>query len=160
MSLNPTPPSHLKTLYKIFITEDFEGDSNFIEDYKEEFEVIFKEIGNPLQNENPMKFILNHIYENDDFTLLKRMLSTCDTQKQGSNLGFDYDIDNCDDYDFERGDWSEENDARDNCEDEYGEEGTDYYYIYSKNLSHVFSKQAPFGVDLDYSGSVARENNP
>ena len=150
MSLNQQKKIHLKTLHELFNTEHYEGDDDF-----KYFKEIFKITGIPSQNQNPMKFVLNHIYENDDIDLLKRMLRTYDTIKEGTNFGFDYESDVLyNDHEFFRSDSSDDNDQRSSYEAEYGEEGTYYYYLYSKNFRHEFSEDAPFADDLFYCTST------
>jgi hypothetical protein len=41
-------------------------------------------------------------------------------------------------------------------EDEYGEEGTQYYYIYTKTQTHIFSEDRPFSDGVDYVKSTSR----
>lgn len=86
----------------------------------------------PLSKDS-MRLIVDEIYNNDNLELLKFMII--------DPGGFDWDEYSCE-HDFERGDWFDDNEEHEIYEEEYGEEGTDYYIIETKNKLVTLSKMS------------------
>ena len=99
-----------------------------------------------------MKYILVHIYQNDSINILKNMLNV----EGDGEYSIDYDLDIAFE-DFERGDWSDEGEDRDLYEEQYGEEGYNYYNINTKKYLHVFQEIQPFSEGLEFVKSTLRE---
>jgi len=87
-----------------------------------------------------MEWVAERTYETDNVGVL--CLIFCD------NL-IDSDIDYFES-DFEEGDWFEDNEEHEMMENEYGEEGTQYYLVYTKTQVHTFSEDRPFSNGVDY----------
>jgi hypothetical protein len=51
------------------------------------------------------------------------------------------------------GDWSEDNEEHEMMENEYGDEGTECYIIYTKSKKHFFSEDKPFSNGVEYDKS-------
>ena len=98
-------------------------------------------------DQNPLEWLIGKIIEHDSVEALQLIFS--------ENIGLQYDIEYLDNY-FEEGDWSEDNEGHEMMEDEYGEEGTQYYSIYTKNQIHTFSEDRPFSDGVDYVKSTSR----
>ncbi|MDA9182534.1 hypothetical protein N9O51_05015 [Saprospiraceae bacterium] len=138
---------HLETLYTLFRVESFENDAD------ETLQKIIKDFGIPeISSTNLMKYILDHIYQNDSINILKNMLGI----EGDGEYGMDADLDLVW-ADFERGDWSEEGEDRDNYEEMYGEEGYNYYNINTKKYLHEFQEMKPFSEGLQFVGSTLRK---
>ncbi|MDA9325855.1 hypothetical protein N9Q69_01350 [bacterium] len=139
--------NHLETLYKIFNVEHFENDAD------EALQKIIKDFSIPeISSTNLMKYILGHIYQNDSINILKNMLNV----EGDGEYSIDYDLDIAFE-DFERGDWSDEGEDRDLYEEQYGEEGYNYYNINTKKYLHVFQEIQPFSEGLEFVKSTLRE---
>ena len=125
---------HLKILCEVFNTEWY-VDCEF----DEQFQIIYNEIGISVSpNTNPMEIILNHIYLDDNISLLKRMLGADETEDA---IVFDNDMDSAF-TEFEIADWV------DFPETEYGLEGYNWYEIHTKNYIHTFKHMMPFRESL------------
>jgi hypothetical protein len=95
---------------------------------------------------NPMEWVAERTYETDNVGVL--CLIFCD------NL-IDSDLDYFES-DFEEGDWFEENEEHEMMENEYGEEGIEYYFVYTKMKKHIFSEAKPFSNGVEYDRSDDR----
>jgi len=60
---------------------------------------------------------------------------------------------------WEKAHWIDDPDGVSNLEKMYGEEGTNYFTLHTKNKIHSFSESTPFGDDRSYDGAVERVRN-
>ena len=153
-----------KILCEIFGLEHYNDFDWGKDEYlSEQFQIVHKEIGvGILPNTNPMEIILNHIYLQDDINILERMLKTEEAVDSGTSFGFDIDWDTGNSSyfrEFERGDWSDEGESREIFEYSYGESGTNYYEIQTKNLIHTFSHIMPFAEHFNFCGSEKKKKH-
>jgi hypothetical protein len=136
---------HLSTLKSGLYSNAYGPGELKDESYKEIYDVLSELMGEPVpDNVVPLEWVAEKIYETDNSEALERIF--CDP------FGLDYDLD-CFESEFEDGDWSEESEDHDEMEEEYGEEGSHIYKVYTKNKIHFFRVSAPFddGVEYDYS---------
>ena len=144
-----------KTLCELFYADSYENDfikiDGDLSGLDEMFQVVYKELGISLASKtNPMKNLLHHIYVHDKIAFLERMLNTGETIEAKTNFGFDSHTDIVL-TEFEKGDWVEESSS--SYEEEYGEEGYNYYEINTKNYIHTFSELQPHSEGLSLYGS-------
>ena len=92
-------------------------------------------------DQNPLDWLIEKIIEHDSVEALILILS--------EDIGLQYDMEYFEN-DFEEGDWFEDNEDHEMMEDEYGEEGTQYYLVYTKTQVHTFSEDRPFSNGVDY----------
>jgi hypothetical protein len=129
----------LKKLHEILYSDNYESDIEdnwFIEEINNinnQFNLNF-----PISNDS-VKLIVEEIYNNDNVDLLSYVIL--------GKYGFDWDENACE-YEFERGDWFDDNEEHEYYEEQYGEEGTDYYSMETKNKKVIYSKLRHF--DLPY----------
>ena len=158
---------HLKILYEVFNAEGVDAEWRKSDDFTvKHLQKIYNELGISLKPKtNPMEIILNHIYVNDNISLLARMLGA---ENDADNKEFEDGISNefeSEEFtslcfsEFERGDWTEEGEARDQVEDTYGEEGYNYYEIHTKNYIHTFSHMMPFRENFTLCKSDKKNKN-
>jgi hypothetical protein len=90
-----------------------------------------------------MEWVAERTYETDNVSVLCEIF--CE------NL-LDSDIEYFES-DFVDGDWSEDNEEHEMMENEYGDEGTECYIIYTKSKKHFFSEDKPFSNGVEYDKS-------
>jgi hypothetical protein len=130
----------LDKLYDIFYARNFDDNDVNARWFIEEIEEINEKFAlNIPINVDSMKAICQEIYENDNVELVEHLIlgSTC----------FDWDRYDAE-YDFEPADWVEDNEDREYYDENYGEQGTDYYAIETKSKKVIFSHLRHF--DLPY----------
>ncbi len=130
----------LNKLYDIFYARNFDDNDIKARWFIEEIEEINEKFAlNIPVNVDSMKAVCQEIYENDNVKLVEHLIlgSTC----------FDWDRYDAE-YDFEPADWVEDNEDREYYDENYGEQGTDYYAIETKSKKVIFSHLRNF--DLPY----------
>ena len=129
----------LKQLHEILYSEDYDTDFEeewFIEEIND-INTQFK-LNLPISKDS-FRLIVEEIYNNNNVELLNYII--IDPGR------FDWDT-YISEYSFERGDWFDDNEEHEELEEQYGEEGTDYYSIETKNKQVIYSKLRHF--DLPY----------
>jgi hypothetical protein len=127
--------SHDNLDEELILDEDdlYDEDDEFNKEEIEAFEKISNGITSLLlPKTNHKKVIVDYIYNNDDISLLEKLLEVIDNN-----------IDECI-HDWEKGDWFDDNESHRSMEAHYGEVGNNIYHIYTKNKIHVFKKMTPF----------------
>jgi hypothetical protein len=133
--------NHLQKLKDAFHASSFDQNDLNNENYTRVFQELSSLIGEAIPEVlKPMEWVAERTYETDNVGVL--CLIFCD------NL-IDSDIDYFES-DFEEGDWFEDNEEHEMMENEYGEEGTQYYLVYTKTQVHTFSEDRPFSNGVDY----------
>jgi len=139
--------NHLQKLKDAFHASSFDQNDLNNENYTLVFQELSSLIGEAIPEVlKPMEWVAERTYETDNVGVL--CLIFCD------NL-IDSDLDYFES-DFEEGDWFEENEEHEMMENEYGEEGIEYYFVYTKMKKHIFSEAKPFSNGVEYDRSDDR----
>lgn len=125
----------LKKLQEAFYTANYD-DKDATEDYFiEGIQKLSQSLETLIEpSAKSLVEIVNIIYDTDHIEALKLFLT--------GDLGFGHDLYFCQ-YDFEEGDWFDDNEEHQEMEREYGEEGYQYYHIYTNTKIHVFNEMRP-----------------
>jgi hypothetical protein len=135
---------HLKKLKNALYASSFTHEDLNDEYNADVFQQLSELLGESLPNDvNPMEWVAERTYETDNVSVLCQIF--CE------NL-FDSDIEYFES-DFVDGDWSEDNEEHEMMENEYGDEGTECYIIYTKSKKHFFSEDKPFSTGVEYDKS-------
>jgi hypothetical protein len=135
---------HLKKLKNALYASSFTHEDLNDEYNADAFQQLSELLGESLPNDvNPMEWVAERTYETDNVSVLCEIF--CE------NL-FDSDIEYFES-DFLDGDWSEDNEEHEMMENEYGDEGTECYIIYTKSKKHFFSEDKPFSNGVEYDKS-------
>ena len=135
---------HLKKLKNALYASSFTHEDLNDEYNADVFQQLSELLGESLPNDvNPMEWVAERTYETDNVSVLCQIF--CE------NL-FDSDIEYFES-DFVDGDWSEDNEEHEMMENEYGDEGTECYIIYTKSKKHFFSEDKPFSNGVEYDKS-------
>ena len=135
---------HLKKLKNALYASSFTHEDLNDEYNADAFQQLSELLGESLPNDvNPMEWVAERTYETDNVSVLCQIF--CE------NL-FDSDIEYFES-DFVDGDWSEDNEEHEMMENEYGDEGTECYIIYTKSKKHFFSEDKPFSNGVEYDKS-------
>jgi hypothetical protein len=135
---------HLKKLKNALYASSFTHEDLNDEYNADVFQQLSELLGESLPNDvNPMEWVAERTYETDNVSVLCEIF--CE------NL-LDSDIEYFES-DFVDGDWSEDNEEHEMMENEYGDEGTECYIIYTKSKKHFFSEDKPFSNGVEYDKS-------
>ena len=135
---------HLKKLKNALYASSFTHEDLNDEYNADAFQQLSELLGESLPNDvNPMEWVAERTYETDNVSVLCEIF--CE------NL-FDSDIEYFES-DFLDGDWSEDNEEHEMMENEYGDEGTECYIIYTKSKKHFYSEDKPFSNGVEYDKS-------
>jgi hypothetical protein len=133
---------NIQTLRNAFLVDNYDAqdfqDIEFIENFNKLCSLFDDKYD---ADQNPLDWLIEKIIEHDSVEALKLIFS--------ENIGLQYDMEYLDNY-FEEGDWFDKNEGYEIMADSYGEEGTQYYYIYTKTQTHTFSEDRPFPNGVDY----------
>jgi hypothetical protein len=138
-----------KELEQLYLVFHIDSDEIFeVENEDKEFKQLLSEVidDNIPEGVMPLRWVIDKIYEED------KVLWLIDLFDSNS---IDYDLDYLDS-EFEEGDWTEypDEETKEMIEENYGEEGYTYYYIYTKTKVHTFSKMEPLRSDtFEYSNT-------
>ena len=143
-----TMDKELKKLQEAFYTNNYDD-----KDVKKEYFIdAIKQLSESLNTlieptTKSLEEIVNIIYETDHVEALKLFLT--------GDLGFGHDLYFCKYY-FDEGDWFDDNEEHEEMEREYGEEGYQYYHLYTKTKIHVFRELRPFPEGMEYEVTKER----
>jgi hypothetical protein len=138
----------LQKLHLVFYTSDMNEDDAKEEYFKDGIAKLNQLLGTSIEpSKNALAEVIDKIFDSDNVEALELLLT--------GDLGFGYDLDYCDNY-FEEGDWFDDDEEHEEMEEEYGEEGYQYYDIYTKSKIHVFSQSRPFADEVQYEETKDR----
>lgn len=144
----------LQKLYDIFYAKNFDDNDIKSQWFIDEIEGINEKFGlNIPIDVDSIKAVCYEIYNNDNVDLAQHMIL--------GSTGFDWDRYDAE-YDFEPADWVEDNEDREYYDENYGEQGTDYYAIETKSKKVIFSHlrhfDLPYELDQIINKSITTKN--
>lgn len=127
----------LKKINRIFYSDSYQSSVNdewYVEAIQEINTKFLLEI--PI-NCDSVKRLVEEVFNNDNVELLELLIC--------GSLGFGWDEGICES-DFESADWVEDNEDRQYYDENYGEQGTDYFSFRTKNKTVIFSHMRHFDL--------------
>ena len=139
---------HLQNLKNALFASSVTSEDLNDEYYADVFQQLSDLLGESLPfGIKPMEWVAERTFETDNVDILRKIF--CDNLID-SDLGFF-------DSEFEEGDWFEDNEEHEMMANEYGDEGTECYIIYTKSKKHFFSEDKPFSNGIEYDKTEDRE---